>query len=113
MGVLPYSTNEGNSMVVQGLTWQSTLVHSPSLSEVKTQNKMKTLIRYYSRSVYGSIRNYIADPIQNEALFVLTNGAKSLEDRHFAALAKLGFTIEQVIDPVLVAKSARYGATLV
>ena len=59
-------------------------------------------ISVYSRSVYGSLKIYAANPSQAVALRTLTNGAKTLEQRHLSALQDLGFEIEQIADPATV-----------
>lgn len=72
---------------------------------------MNTVIKYYSRSVYGTTRNYVADPIVARAIENLTRQT-TLSESHMSALSALGLTWEQVIDPSLVSR-AKYGVTTV
>ena len=55
-------------------------------------------ITVYTRSVYGQLKVYAANPEQAKHLSTLT-GARTLEHRHLAALESLGFTVSQVPDP--------------
>lgn len=67
-------------------------------------------ITYYSRSVYGSLRHYVSDPVIARMVQSLI-GQTTVSDSHLAALAGLGHDLEQVIDPALVSR-AKYGVTL-
>lgn len=67
-------------------------------------------ITYYTRSVYGSPRNYLTDPVVARMVQSLT-GQTTVSDSHLSALSGLGHELEQVIDPALAARG-KYGATL-
>lgn len=62
---------------------------------------MQTIsIPYFTRNVYGTPRYYPLDPMQKEALALLTN-QKTMTKAHMRGLQQLGFQLTEVLDPEL------------
>uniref|UniRef100_A0A6H1ZBW6 Uncharacterized protein n=1 Tax=viral metagenome TaxID=1070528 RepID=A0A6H1ZBW6_9ZZZZ len=54
-------------------------------------------IKYYTRYIYGTPKNYVLDVKEAKILTDIT-GTTTLTDRHIKALKKIGLTFERVLD---------------
>jgi hypothetical protein len=60
---------------------------------------MNTKINFYVKSVYGTDMMYVADQKQAQLIKGLT-GQKTLTNQVMTSLQALGFTFEQVMQPI-------------